>query len=62
MVFHNFYLLSLLEQLAEDNAFGVPNNFSLRQMFDKNVLLCCSRDNWPKEKVLELLNEKLRTL
>jgi len=60
--YHNFYVLSLLEQLVEDNTFGVPNNFSLRQMFDKNVLLCCSRDKWPKEKVLELLNEKLRTL
>ena len=60
--FHNFYLISLMEQFITDNKFGIPNNFSLRQIFDKNVLLCCSRDKWPKEKVLELLNEKLRTL
>jgi hypothetical protein len=60
--FHNFYLISLMEQFITDNKFGIPNNFSLRQIFDKNVLLCCSREKWPKEKVLELINEKLRTL
>jgi hypothetical protein len=60
--FHNFYVLSLVEQLDKDNKLGIPNTLSLRQMFDTNVLLCCSRQSWKKEDIVKLLNEELRTL
>lgn len=56
--YHNFYvkeLVEILDQNKQDH--NLPFKFVLRQMFNTNALLCCSRSDWSKDEVLSNMNE-----
>jgi len=54
--YYEFYVKSLVTTLSDNGTkLNIKFNFCLRQMFDVNALLCCSRSEWTKQDVFDKL-------
>jgi hypothetical protein len=51
--FYVKFLVSILDDIGQK--MKIKFNFVLRQLFDVNALLCCSRSEWTKQEVLDKL-------